>query len=83
MWDVVKIVLVSKKRCRLPSLELVIITLIPGGNIGGTMPIFTTHIISSKIKSYLLGSSWYKVNREINLMLYPKFYYAQSRNPKF
>ncbi len=32
------------------------ITLIPGGNIGGTMPILTSHLISSKIKSYILGS---------------------------
>ena len=32
-------------------------TLIPGGNIGGTMPILTTPFIYSKIESFLIGSS--------------------------
>ena len=46
--------------------------LIPGVNIVGTMPILTTPFISSKIKSYVLGTSWYKVNCEVNLVPYIK-----------
>ena len=44
--------------------------LIPGVYIGGTMPILTMPFISSKIKSYVLGTYWYKVNCEVNLVPY-------------